>query len=286
MPKVYLREEKRTIQEKQFGSRGLHFLYNTRMGRFLLHRYFLKEAFSEKNQRKMMQSSSLSKIKEVIEQYDVDMTEYENQKYENFREFFLRELPASIRPVAKAPALVTPADSRLIVYNGDGRSFKVKGLHYTLEMLLQDATIASQFQDAWILIYRLAMGDNHHYIEIADGKNLMHKEIPGHLHTVSHFSKEYPIYGENKRVWTLQELEGNLKMINMEVGAMLVGAIHNEEHHTFTRGQKKGFFDLGGSTIIHIIPKHRVRIDSDILEQSDRGVECLVKRGERVGTIL
>ena len=54
----------------------------------------------------------------------------------------------------------------------------------------------------------------------------------------------------------------------------------------FTKGQEKGYFEYGASTIVMIIEEGRVCIDRDILEQSARGIECVVKYGEAIGRKL
>ena len=70
----------------------------------------------------------------------------------------------------------------------------------------------------------------------------------------------------------------------MEVGALLVGKIVN--HHgtaTVKRGQEKGYFQFGGSTVVLLLKKDAAVIDSDILENSENGIETVVKFGEKIG---
>lgn len=287
MPKIYLRDSRTYLEEEQFGGKSLQFLYNKRLGRFLLKRYFMHADFSNYNAKQMSSPKSVEKIEETITRYRIDMSEYKTQMYQSFRAFFLRELPPKARPIARAPALISPSDSRLQVFSMDeNRVVEVKGLCYTLAELLQDDEMAERFSSSWVFIYRLSMADNHHYIHIADGKNLLTEELSGVLHTVSHYAKKWKVLAENKRVWSWQHVEGIGEMLTMEVGAMQVGAIHNIERKTFKRGQKKGYFDLGGSTIVQIFPIESIKPDEDILEQSKLGFETLVKRGEKVGIIV
>ena len=70
----------------------------------------------------------------------------------------------------------------------------------------------------------------------------------------------------------------------MEVGALLVGRIENRKKADFVkRGQERGNFAFGGSTVILITREGKVQPDPDILENSRRGIETKVKLGERVG---
>ena len=76
-------------------------------------------------------------------------------------------------------------------------------------------------------------------------------------------------------------------MIMVEVGAMMVGSVVQHQPHggRCRRGQEKGYFQFGGSTVIILLEPNRVRMDEDILEKSGQGVETLVRYGERVGTL-
>ena len=72
----------------------------------------------------------------------------------------------------------------------------------------------------------------------------------------------------------------------MEVGALLVGKIVN--HHgktTVVRGQEKGYFQFGGSTVVLLVQPGRVDIDADILENSLSNIETIVRMGEKIGQV-
>ena len=73
-------------------------------------------------------------------------------------------------------------------------------------------------------------------------------------------------------------------MAYIEVGAMLVGRIVDEGIGIFAKGQEKGHFEPGGSTVI--ILANNIKIDEDIMEQSVSGIETKVRYGERIGTAL
>ena len=70
----------------------------------------------------------------------------------------------------------------------------------------------------------------------------------------------------------------------MEVGALIVGKIHNYHGKAIvSRGQEKGKFEFGGSTVVLLFKKDAVAIDKDILTNTEEGFETLVKMGERIG---
>ena len=77
---------------------------------------------------------------------------------------------------------------------------------------------------------------------------------------------------------------GILAFSTFGVGAMLVGKISNHHHkHKFIRGEEKGMFEYGGSTVVLIIPPDTVIPDNDILNNTKDGFETVVKMGERIG---
>ena len=75
------------------------------------------------------------------------------------------------------------------------------------------------------------------------------------------------------------------KIIYIEVGALLVGKINNYNKDKYVKGEEKGYFELGGSTIV-ILTSDKVKIDNDIINYSNKGIETKVKYGERIGELM
>ena len=70
----------------------------------------------------------------------------------------------------------------------------------------------------------------------------------------------------------------------MEVGAMFVGRIENAAGERMVeRGEEKGYFAFGGSTVILLTQKGAVLPDGDLLRHSKSGIETKVRLGEQVG---
>ena len=70
----------------------------------------------------------------------------------------------------------------------------------------------------------------------------------------------------------------------LEVGAMMVGKICNHHgEYSFMKGEEKGMFMFGGSTIVQLFEKDRIRPDSDILRNTRDGFETVVHYGEKIG---
>ncbi len=71
----------------------------------------------------------------------------------------------------------------------------------------------------------------------------------------------------------------------MEIGALLVGGIVQtyQAGSQVARGDEKGYFKFGGSTVIFFFEKGRVSFDADLVANSEKGLETLVRMGEKIG---
>lgn len=67
----------------------------------------------------------------------------------------------------------------------------------------------------------------------------------------------------------------------------MVGKIRNHRcSGSVQRGQEKGLFEFGGSTVVLMLERDRLLPDADLLENSEAGEETIVKMGEKIGTFL
>lgn len=281
--KIWDREKKEFIEEKEYSKKKLEFLYNTVIGRILLKLIFASRWFS--NLQAIYQKSKMSrkKIEPFIKEYSIDMNEYPSiDKYNSFSEFFKRK--REIKNNSLDNELVAIADSKLQVYYLDSNSIlKIKQSKYDLKELLQDENLAKEYQEGICLIYRLSMDNYHRYMYLDDGVLLENKKIKGKLHTIRPISSKYNVYCTNCREVSLLNTKNFGKVVQVEVGAMLVGKIQNNNAKEFTKLQEKGFFDFGGSTIIQFFKKDSVVIDEDINDVSKVGMEVKVKVGMKIG---
>lgn len=74
-------------------------------------------------------------------------------------------------------------------------------------------------------------------------------------------------------------------MYAVAIGAMMVGSIILSVHtgSTVRRGDELGYFKFGGSTIVLLIDSARVRLDNDLVSNSDSCIETLVEVGMHIG---
>ena len=162
---------------------------------------------------------------------------------------------------------------------------EIKGNSYSIEKILK--TPCPEFlKGGTLLVFRLSLPDYHRYIFPARGRHLRTKKIKGRLDSVRKEAAHFKAFSENKREISLLELSGMGKILHVEVGAMLVGHIHNHRGNhlpfRFAAGEEKGYFSLGGSTIVEML-NDKIVIDEDLFENTNKGLETKLEIGERIG---
>ena len=282
--KVYIRENGSYEETEQYGGEILEFLYGKPAGRFLL-KLAVSPIVSNTYAKLMSGPSSTKKIPEFIDKYNIDMSQFEKKDYRSFRDFFVRRFAKNARVVDRDKnAFISPADAKLLVYEiGSDLKMNIKGSEYTMKELLGKKVDNFGLRGGYALVFRLCMDDCHRYCFVDDGTVADHYKIKGKLHTVSSISKDYKIFKENTREVSFLKTEHFGELIQVEVGALLVGRIKNSYTKIFYRGDEKGYFEPGGSTIIILVQDAMINIDEDILQQSRFGIETQVKYGERIG---
>lgn len=286
MTKVYYRSRGQYYEEIQYGQKALNFLYNNLLGRLYLG-LATSKAFSHFEMRRKESKRSVKEIAPFVKKYEINMDDFEDVEYKSFNDFFTRKAKEGRRPISSSKnGIIAVADSKLSVFpiSKDLR-MTIKQSIYDLEELLQDTVLAERFDGGVCFVYRLSVDDCHRYCFAASGDIASTRKIEGVLHTVSSISQRYKVYAENSREYCLIETENTGSIIQMEVGAMLVGRIINHDTKEAICGEEKGYFAYGGSTIIVIYEKDRVIPDEDLLKNSQEGIETKVRLGESVGKI-
>ena len=280
---IYNRISKSIDEDIQYGNKYLNFLYHNFLGRMLL-KLVVNSFFSKIYGLYNNTTISKNKINKFIEKYDISINEYEEKEFSSFNSFFIRKKKI-ISYDKNNSFFISPADSKLMVYKiKDNMTIKIKQSIYTIDELLLEQIDSEQFRNGNCLVFRLSLDDYHRYCYIDDGIMEKTKKIKGKLHTVSSISKNHKIYSQNTRICTYLTTDNFGKIIFIEVGALLVGRIVNYNKERFTKGEEKGYFELGGSTIV-ILTNDKIKIDNDILEYSRKGIETKVKYGEKIGEL-
>ena len=266
----------------------LSFLYTNILGRMLL-KPLIQPQVSKLAGRYL--SSALSKwlIPKFIERNEIDMDIYEECDYSSFNDFFTRKIKPDCRPVPEdLDVLISPCDCLATVYPiQENTTFSIKNTEYTLRSLLRSPRLAKRFRGGDAYVLRLTVEDYHRYLYSVSGKQSKNYHIDGTFHTVNPIANDYlPIYKENTREYTVIRSKEFGDVLQMEVGALLVGKISNHKQSTVvTRGEEKGFFEYGGSTIVVLTQKGRVTPRSDLLTNSKNGYETKVLQAHPLGIL-
>lgn len=280
---IYNRNTNEFIEEKE--SLLLKILYSNMAGRIIL-KPFTYKWFTNIGKCYMNSKLSKHKIKKFIKKNNINMNEYEEKKYNSFDDFFIRKIKNNVRNMSNNKSdLISPCDSKLSVYKiNNDTVLNIKNSFYTISDLLCDNDLSQKYKDGYCLVFRLCVDDYHHYHYIDNGKLIKKKNIKGIFHTVRPIAQKHvKVFSENTREWSLLKTDNFGDVIQIEVGALMVGKICNLKKETFKKGEEKGYFRFGGSTIVLLFEKNKIIIDSDILKQSNLGNETIVKLYETIG---
>ncbi len=286
MIQIYDHTKKEVVYENDANQTAVRILYNNFIGRTFLKLVLVKPGISKINGLRYSKKNSAKIIPKFIKKNNIDMSEYIEKDYTSFNDFFTRQIKPEKRPISEdKKALISCADSLLTVYRIDENlHFRVKGSLYSVFDLLKNNELAEKYNNGYCLIFRLTVRDYHHYCFIDDGTCDDEVKISGVLHTVNPIAgKKVKVYRENSREYTTLHTKNFGDVVQIEVGALMVGKIKNSNIHSFKKGEEKGYFEFGGSTVILLFEENKVIIDSDIMQYSNLLIETRVKYGEKIG---
>lgn len=261
------------------------FLYSNLIGRIILKIIYIP--FFTKFVGLFL-GSKVSKlfINSFIKSNKINMSEYEKENYNSFNDFFIRKIKIKNRPTGSD--FMSPCDSKLLVHNIDENSIlKIKNSHYKIDEIINNK-LSDEYKNGYALVFRLCKDDYHRYCYIDDGYQENNIKIKGVFHPVRPIAiNTYPVFKQNSREWTILKTKNFDEIIQIEVGALNVGKIVNiHNNYSFKKGEEKGYFMFGASTIILLIKKDIIKIDKDILLNSINNIETIVKYGENIGKKL
>lgn len=265
----------------------LEVIYGHALTRMML-RPFLSPAVSDICGKFLSTRLSRRIIPSFVKKNHIDLGIYEKQEFDSYNAFFTRKIKAEQRPINEQKnVLISPSDGKVTVYpiTQKGR-FWIKHTQYTAAQLLKDERLAERYMGGWIYVIRLTVDDYHRYCYVADGQKSRQRKIRGVLHTVNPVANDYyPIYKMNSREYCILKTKELGTILLMEVGALMVGKINNHEEASaqVKRGDEKGMFEFGGSTIVVMTEPGMAEPDKDIIHNTKAQAETLVKMGEPIG---
>jgi phosphatidylserine decarboxylase len=288
---IYYDRYARNIREEiVHANRLLNFLYNTNAGliftELILKHKFISQIYG------LYKRSILSKssIRKFVSNMRISEESIEYSSFENFNDFFIRKPDLSKRPIVEdSSACIAPADGKVIAISKleDSLSFVIKKHAFNLETFLNDRALSNRFQNGSMIICRLCMADNHHFFYPDSGIHQSTSTTPGYYYAGGPYSnkKRIPFYSSNYRMMTRFSSDHFGDMLISEVGAFTVGSIRQDNlvNERVCKGRHKGWFELGGSTVVLLFLEGRIKFDDDIINNSGFGIETYIRMGDSVG---
>ncbi|KAK3829447.1 MAG: phosphatidylserine decarboxylase-domain-containing protein, partial [Linnemannia elongata] len=288
---------------------GMHLLFACQFDHRLLETHRLQNLFLKESQtqgKHFDDPASVSHIGPFIKTYKLDLTELLEENvanYGTFNEFFYRKLKENARPIDSKddPTVITSAaDCRLAVFDSisTAQELWIKGQKFTLPTFLQDLNLASEFDQSSMAIFRLAPQDYHRFhcpVKATVSSDREPVKVGGTYFTVNPMAvnENLDVFTENVRVVSVLDIDGDGgneafdRCVFVSIGALLVGSIvltgGKVPGTKLEKGDELGYFAYGGSTCILLFKKGAVQFDQDLIENSKKGVETLVRMGEHIG---
>jgi len=293
MSKFYNRKTGKHEVEQVAGEAYIQWMYSTPLGMKILELFVKKKMASRICGYYCDRAISKLKIKQFVDDFKIDMTSFEmpEKGFRNFNEFFYRKMKkGKIQIASDDTEFISPCDGKVLAYENIDISMliQIKGLTYSLAELLEQDSIHINYAEGSCLIVRLSPSDYHRFHFVDDGTCSPTTKIKGYYYSVNptSISRINKIFCSNKREWSILKSENFGEILYVEVGATFVGSIiqtYNNEQKV-KKGDEKGYFKFGGSTVILFLQKDVCKIDKDIIEQTKKGIECSVSMGERIGS--
>ncbi len=293
---VINRQDKRAFEEEVAGLDGLVFLYTNqgiiaKIAQFL----FTHSRFPSMVYGWIMHMSwSRHLIDAFVKKHHIDLDEFQKPGggWTSFASFFERKLK---NPQKRIPAFlqkdptvaIIPADGRYLVYahlDSSKTDFLVKGKRFHLQEFLKDEALAKEYEGGSMVVARLAPADYHRFHFSFDCTVQKTTLINGALRSVNPIAtfRDPSIFWENKRYHTLLANTPFGEVLCVDVGATCVGKVFQEKSvgAQAAKGEERGRFALGGSTIVLLFKKGQVEFNQDLLDNSRIGKETLCRFGQ------
>lgn len=297
--KYYNRMNGQLELERVYGNWFIKLLYDTKSGQkfggLFTSKYFSKlyGAFQDL-------PSSHKKVRPFIDKFNISINDYEpgtrpaldpRDSYRTFNEFFIRRFKLGKRSfVTELGRMPAFAEARYVGYESVGERdvYPVKGHFLQAKDLIENYQVSKIFEGGPLLIARLCPVDYHRYHYPDNGKVLDNFRVNGSFDSVNPIAlkSKNEIFIKNERHVSILQTENFGRLAYIEVGATCVGKIIQSHrwNKPFMRGEEKGYFLFGGSTVILLGEKGAWKPSKDILSNTKKGLETYLHIGTEVAT--
>ena len=279
--------------EKVYGDKWLKRIYGNPLGNLTLWCMVKRLWFSRWYGKRMDAKSSRDRIKPFIRNFELQEEEFLEpaENFRTFNEFFYRKLKPESRPIASsATEAIFPADGRHLGFQklDDLDGVFVKGQTFDLPRLFGSKEKAASFEGGSLVLSRLCPVDYHRFHFTAAGMASNPELIQGCLSSVNPIALrlKLAILWENKRNLSFIDSEHFGRIACFEIGATCVGSMNYTKSlpGKVAKGDEKGFFSFGGSSLITLFQPGRIALAEDLLEHSSHQREVYAKMGSSMGS--
>lgn len=296
--KYFSRPNQQVEHEKVYGEGFVSFLYDSAAGQATWP-IFTSSVFSKLYGAYQDTWVSRYKVKSFIKKFNIPIDDYEPSEkgnfdfpYPSFNDFFIRKFKPGKRTFE--PTLYqmpSPSEARYLGWSKvtEDQKFPVKGKFLSAEKLLEHPKWVKYFQGGPLVIARLCPVDYHRFHYMDDGVVEDYYGLRGQLHSVNPLALKYKddIFCSNERVVSILNTKNFGKIAYIEVGATCVGKIHQSHDikTPFKRGDEKGYFLFGGSTVILMGEPGKWTPSDDILENTSKRMETYIHLGSQIAKV-
>lgn len=290
---VYYRDRRtnRVVKETIHHEAFLRWLYEDAIGSKCWSLLLNHKAIHELHAKTKRAAKSREQIAQFAAAHSIDVEEIELplSDYCSFNDFFTRKLKPGKRPFEQETHFFcSPADAKVLVYPHPQaeQKFWIKGATSTISDLLDSRVNAEPYRGGSVLIARLAPYDYHRFHFPDSGTVHQTHKIRGHYHSVNPIAlAQVPdVYCRNRRSITEFWSDHFGRIACVEVGALMVGSIvQTHVPGRVERGQEKGYFQFGGSTIVLLFEPNKICFDDDLIRDSANHLEVHVLAGSKIG---
>lgn len=286
------RRNGRMESEDVYGDLFVRLLYGNRLGFALADHLLVKKTLSTLYGRLQSSARSARKVPDFVKRFKLPMEQYEDRPFTSFNDFFIRQFRPGLRPFPNDQEQMGAfAEARYLAFANSEEpiSVPIKGLQLDPMALLGSTPDKERFRGGPCLLARLCPVDYHRFHFPDDGKTVHFHSESGKLHSVNPLAlKRHPsLLLTNERQVSILKTKSFGLLAYVEVGALCVGRIVQTHpfERPFARGQEKGYFLFGGSTVVVYGEPGTWLPEADLLEQSAKGIETLVELGSVVGRL-
>jgi phosphatidylserine decarboxylase len=288
----YDRKRHMLMIEHVYANSFLYWLYNTIPGRFMTDLIFRQKFFSKIYGWVHKQKQSRRKIGSFVKKMNLNLEESVRslEDFESFNDFFIRKIDLSKRPINTDPHVcIAPVDGKILAYSiiESHTTFRIKQSLFNLSEFLRNDELTEKLSKGSMIISRLCLTDYHHFHFPDSGIPGEPISIRGKYYAGGPYAlrRVIPFSTENYRMLTLLDSDHFGQMILVEIGAFTVGSIQQRYHpgvHV-AKGAQKGFFELGGSTVVLLFRRGAIELDQDLLTNTTKEIETYVRLGDSIG---